>query len=168
MLPSEVAVLFYANLSRCPFLGQVVALDLMLCTGFNLEHDVLFLCYMFIQRPMTHQKIEWSNEHVETVYQCIITESFSMPCFQSLVGLDIWEDFEVLLFHGNPNGNFIALILHGYLLPKLYLDICTQICLDLIEESRATKYIIWWSSQQGLAWWHQVLHPLFNLPQDTE
>ena len=58
MLPSEVAVLFYLNLSRCPFLGQVADLDLLLCTGFNLEHAVLFLHYMFIQRPMTHQKTE--------------------------------------------------------------------------------------------------------------
>ena len=50
--PSEVAVLFYSNLSRRPFLGQVVDLDLMLCTGFNSEHAVLFLCYIFTQRPM--------------------------------------------------------------------------------------------------------------------
>ena len=33
--PSEVAVLFNWNLSRRPFLGQVVDLDLLLCTGFN-------------------------------------------------------------------------------------------------------------------------------------
>ena len=33
--PSEVAALFNLNLSRCPFLGQVVDLDLLLCTGFN-------------------------------------------------------------------------------------------------------------------------------------
>ena len=33
--PSEVAVLFDSNLSRLPFLGQVINLDLLLCTGFN-------------------------------------------------------------------------------------------------------------------------------------
>ena len=50
--PSEVAALFDSNLSRRPFHGQVVDLDLLLCTGFNSEHVVLFLCHMFSQRPM--------------------------------------------------------------------------------------------------------------------
>ena len=40
--PSEVAVLFDSNLSRHPFLGQVVDVDLLLCTGFDSEHAVLF------------------------------------------------------------------------------------------------------------------------------
>ena len=40
--PSEVAGLFDSNLSRHPFLGQVVDLDLLLCTGFDSEHAVLF------------------------------------------------------------------------------------------------------------------------------
>ena len=56
--PSEVAVLFDSNLSRLPFLGQVDDLDLHLCTGFNLEHAVLFLCHIFTQRPMNDHKIE--------------------------------------------------------------------------------------------------------------
>ena len=30
----------YWNLSRRPFLGQVVNLDLLLCTGFDLEHVI--------------------------------------------------------------------------------------------------------------------------------
>ena len=36
----EVIVLFYSNLSRGPFLGQVtcVDLDLVLCSGFDSEH----------------------------------------------------------------------------------------------------------------------------------
>ena len=34
-LPSEVTVLFDWNQSRRPFLGLVVNLDLLLCTGFN-------------------------------------------------------------------------------------------------------------------------------------
>ena len=59
--PSEVAVLFYSNLSRLPFLGQVVDLNLLLCTGFNLEHAVLFLCHGFTQRLMNGSKIERSN-----------------------------------------------------------------------------------------------------------
>ena len=60
-LPFEVALLFDLNLSRCPFLKQVIYQDLLLCTGFNKEHAVLFLCHMFTQRPMNDGKIEWSN-----------------------------------------------------------------------------------------------------------
>ena len=45
-LQSEVAVLFNLNLSRR--LGLVVNLDLLLCTGFDSEHVVLFLCHIFI------------------------------------------------------------------------------------------------------------------------
>ena len=46
---AEVAVLFNWNLSRYPFLGQVIDLDLKLCTGFDSEnHDEdLFLCLIF-------------------------------------------------------------------------------------------------------------------------
>ena len=47
--PSEVAVLFDSNLSRLPFLGQVVDLDLLLCTGFDSEHAVLFLCHILLR-----------------------------------------------------------------------------------------------------------------------
>ena len=61
MLTSEVAMLFNSNLSRLPFCGQVVDLDLLLCTGFNLEHAVLFLCHIFTQRPMNDRKIERSD-----------------------------------------------------------------------------------------------------------
>ena len=43
--PSEVAVLFDSNLSRRPFLGQVVNLDLLLYTGFDSEH-MLFCSYV--------------------------------------------------------------------------------------------------------------------------
>ena len=59
--PSEVAVLFYSNLSRLPFLGQDVDLDLLHFTGFNLEHTVLFLCHIFNQRSMTDRKIKRSH-----------------------------------------------------------------------------------------------------------
>ena len=60
-LPSEVAALFDSNLSRLPFLGQVVDTDLLLCTGFDSEHVVLFLCHIFTQRPMNDRKIERSD-----------------------------------------------------------------------------------------------------------
>ena len=60
--PSEVAGLFNSNLSR-PFLGQVVDLDLLICTGFDSEHEVLFLCHNFTQTPMTDRKIERSDGH---------------------------------------------------------------------------------------------------------
>ena len=53
-------MLLNSNLSRRPFLGQVVDLDLLLCTGFDSEHAVLFLCHMFNQRPTTDRKIERS------------------------------------------------------------------------------------------------------------
>ena len=61
--PSEVAALFDWNLSslRRPFLGQVVDSDLPLCTGFDLEHAVLFLCHIFTQRSMNDRKIERSD-----------------------------------------------------------------------------------------------------------
>ena len=41
--PFEVAALFDSNLSRRPFLGQVVDFDLLLCTGLDSEHVVLLL-----------------------------------------------------------------------------------------------------------------------------
>ena len=49
------------NLSRRPFLGQVVDLDLLLCTGFYLEHAVLFLCHVFTQGLMNDHKIKGSS-----------------------------------------------------------------------------------------------------------
>ena len=47
--PSEVAVLFYWNLNRRPFLRQVVDFDLLLCTGFNLQHADLFLSMILLR-----------------------------------------------------------------------------------------------------------------------
>ena len=61
-LPSEGTVLFDWSLSRLAFLGQVVDLDLLLCTGFDSEHADLFLCLIFTQRPMIDRKIMRSNE----------------------------------------------------------------------------------------------------------
>ena len=51
---------FDSNLSRHPFLGQVVDLDLllsMLCAGFDSEHADLFLCYIFTQRSMNDRRL---------------------------------------------------------------------------------------------------------------
>ena len=48
-LPSEVAALFDSNLSRLPFFGQVIDLVLLLCTGFDLEHAVLFPCHILLR-----------------------------------------------------------------------------------------------------------------------
>ena len=56
-----LSVLFHSNLSRRPFLGQVVNFDLLLCTGFDSEHEALFLCHIFTQRPMADRKIERSE-----------------------------------------------------------------------------------------------------------
>ena len=58
---SSSAVRFDSNLSRRPFLGQVVDTDLLLCTGFDSEHAVLFLCHIFTQRPINDRKIERSD-----------------------------------------------------------------------------------------------------------
>ena len=58
---SKVAALFDSNLSRRPFLGQVVDTDLLLCTGFESEYAVLFLCHFFAQRRMNDRKIERSD-----------------------------------------------------------------------------------------------------------
>ena len=57
--PSEVAMLFDSNLSRLSFLGQVVDLDLLLCTGFDLEHFVPWPM-SYSQRPRNDWKIERS------------------------------------------------------------------------------------------------------------
>ena len=81
MQPSEVAVLFNSNLSSSPFLGQVVTLDVLLCTGFNLEHEVLFLCHIFKQRPMTDKEIEQSNGHCFGWHQLLTN---SIECFISI------------------------------------------------------------------------------------
>ena len=58
--PSEVAALFDLNLSRGPFLRQVVDSDLLLCTRLDSEHAFLFLCHIFSQRQMNDRKIERS------------------------------------------------------------------------------------------------------------
>ena len=57
------AVLFHWNLSRHPFFGlvKVVDLDLLLCKGFNLEHEVSM--HLFTQKLMKDLKIEWRDEH---------------------------------------------------------------------------------------------------------
>ena len=63
MLTFEVTVLFNWNLSTLPFLGQIVNLDLLVCTGFDLEYADLFLCLcFFIQRPMYNWRIDKSYE----------------------------------------------------------------------------------------------------------
>ena len=59
--PYEVTALFDSNLSRRPFLGQVVDTDPLLCTGFDSEHVVLFLCHIFAQRRMNDRKIQRSD-----------------------------------------------------------------------------------------------------------
>ena len=58
--PSEVSMLLYSNLSTCPFLGRDVNLDLLLCTGLDLEHSALFLYHIFTRKPMNDRKIERS------------------------------------------------------------------------------------------------------------
>ena len=54
-------MLFNSNLSRRLFLGQVDDLDLLVCTGFDSEHAVLFPCHIFTQRTMNGRKIERSD-----------------------------------------------------------------------------------------------------------
>ena len=56
--PSEVSVLFNSYLSRRPFLRQVADTVLLLCTGFNSEDAVLFLCHIFAQRLINDRKID--------------------------------------------------------------------------------------------------------------
>ena len=60
--PSEVAVLFDRNLGIRPIPGQVVNLDLLLCTGFDSQRVDLFPCLILTQRPMSDRKIERRNE----------------------------------------------------------------------------------------------------------
>ena len=55
-----MAVLLDWNLSKCPFLRQIVNLDLLLCAGFDSEHADLFLFPIFFQRLMNDGKIKRS------------------------------------------------------------------------------------------------------------
>ena len=73
--PSEVAVLFYSNWSRRPFLRQVVDLDLLLCTGSDMEPVVLFLCHIFTQRPMTDRKFEQSDWRCFGLQQLLVAQN---------------------------------------------------------------------------------------------
>ena len=45
------------------FLEQSVNFDLLLCTGFDWEHMILFQCLVFTQRPMNDGKLVPNNEH---------------------------------------------------------------------------------------------------------
>ena len=45
-----------------PVLGQMFNLNLLLCTGFSLEHADLFICLVFTERPMNNCKIQRSYE----------------------------------------------------------------------------------------------------------
>ena len=74
--PSEVAVLFDLNLSRLPFLGHIVPFNLLLFTGFNSEHAVLFLCHIFTQRSTTHCKMEWRS----LLWPAETAAYLAMPC----------------------------------------------------------------------------------------
>ena len=52
------------NMSRLPYLGQVINLDLLLCTGFSSEESELanlFRWIIFTQSPMYDHKIGPSN-----------------------------------------------------------------------------------------------------------
>ena len=69
--PLEVAVQFDLNLSRGPFLGQVVQLDLLLCTGINQEHAVSFLYHIFTQRPWLMERL------IEAMGTALVSNSFS-------------------------------------------------------------------------------------------
>ena len=74
--PSEVAALFNSNLSRRPFLGQVVDLDLLLCTGFDLEHAVLFLCQQN-QRLLRDEWMPVTERLSEAMAAALVCSNFS-------------------------------------------------------------------------------------------
>ena len=57
--PFEVAVLSVL----VHFESEQINLDLLLGTGFYLEHAVLYLCHIFTQRPMYDSKIKRSDGH---------------------------------------------------------------------------------------------------------
>ena len=60
-LPSEVAALFDSNLSRRPFLRQVVDTDPLLCTGLDSEHAVLFLCHILLRGERMIERFQVSE-----------------------------------------------------------------------------------------------------------
>ena len=67
-LKIEASLLFNSNLSRHPFLGQEVNLDLLCCSvALDSICNMLIcfyqiLCLIFVQRPINDRKIQWSNE----------------------------------------------------------------------------------------------------------
>ena len=79
---SRCAVL---NLSRSPFLGQVVDLDLLplLCAVFNLEHEVSFLCHILTQAlRMSCPSWQWHGI------------GYRWPPVRTLAGAPLWCDLE--------------------------------------------------------------------------
>ena len=61
----------------CPFLGQVVSLDLLLCTGFNQEPAVLFLCsyalFVLRDQSLIERLSNWAK-------LCVLLWSVSTSC----------------------------------------------------------------------------------------
>ena len=74
--PTALNVLFNLNLSRRPFLSQVIDFDLLRCTGFDSEHTSLFLCHIFTQRPMNDWKIEQSDG------RCFVPQQLLAKCIR--------------------------------------------------------------------------------------
>ena len=56
-----------------PVLGQMFNLNLLLCTGFSLEHADLFICLVFTERPMNNCKIQQSYERCRRGFGMHIT-----------------------------------------------------------------------------------------------
>ena len=57
---SRCADQFESEKTPFPWTGHC-DLDLLLCTGFDLEYSVLFLCHIFARRSMNYRKIERSD-----------------------------------------------------------------------------------------------------------
>ena len=73
--PSEVTALFNLNLSRLPFLWQVLDTDLLLCTVFDLEHAVKLFCSYVIYLLRDEWMIERSCLAKQWVWPWLATTS---------------------------------------------------------------------------------------------
>ena len=93
-----------------PFLGQVVDLGLLLCTGFDSEHVVLFLCPNFTQRQINDRKIRWIPEKLGCL-PCKVLLSLRPPTVYSKLKLKL--DNAETVFCSHSSSSALPLTKHG-------------------------------------------------------
>ena len=101
--PSEVAVMFDWYLSRRSFIGQVVNLDQLVCTGLDSVYVDLILFPIFTQRPMNDQRRLRSDERcfdwkqlLPSSYELQSKISFHMKTISVVSALSVPEIYKPL------------------------------------------------------------------------